>query len=327
MKAAIIGLGAMGAGMAGNLHRAGFLSGAWNRTRTRGETVASKHGFSHSESIKDACKHADLAIISVSADQDLRDVSHQLVSILPAGTIVLDTSTVSADTAREVSQAFAEAGIAFLDGPVSGGKEGAENGTMVMMVGGEPELMQRIMPILEVITSRATHMGPVGAGQATKAVNQIMAAGILQAVSEALAFGEAQGLDMAEVIELLSGGAAGNWFLAHRGLSMTQGRFEPGFRIALHHKDLKICQAMAAKQHASLPCVEMTLVHYQRLIEAGHGDEDISALYRVKRALFESKTHRRRLCRRISTRANATPSGISTGHCWYWPARDRVRHA
>jgi len=289
MKAAVIGLGAMGAGMAGNLHRAGRLSGAWNRTRNRGEAVAATHGFTLADTLQDACRDADLVIISVSADQDLREVSNQLIPVLPSASIVLNTSTVSADTAREVAQTYADAGIAFLDGPVSGGKEGAEKGTMVMMLGGDPEVIDRISPILEVITSQSSHMGPVGAGQATKAVNQIMAAGVLQAVSEAMAFAQAQGLDIPKVIELLSGGAAGNWFLAHRGLRMTQGNFKPGFRVALHHKDLKICQAMAAEHHASLPCVEMTLVHYQRLIEAGHGDDDITALFRVKRALFEKQ--------------------------------------
>lgn len=289
MKAAVIGLGAMGAGMAGNLHRAGRLCGAWNRTRSRGAAVATKHGFTLSATLSDACSNADLVIISVSADRDLREISNQLIPVLPSGTVVLDTSTVSADTAREVGQTYAEAGLAFLDGPVSGGKEGAEKGTMVMMVGGDPEVLERVSPILDVITSQASHMGPVGAGQATKAVNQIMAAGVLQAVSEAMAFAQVQNLNIPKVIEILSGGAAGNWFLAHRGLRMTQGNFEPGFRVALHHKDLKICQAMAAEYHASLPCVEMTLVHYQRLIEAGQGDDDITALYRLKRDLFEKQ--------------------------------------
>jgi 3-hydroxyisobutyrate dehydrogenase len=176
--------------------------------------------------------------------------------------------------------------VHFLDGPVSGGKEGAEKGTMVMMLGGEAELVERLRPLLAVITRRIDHMGPVGAGQATKAVNQIMVAGINQAVTEALAFGEAQGLDVDKVIGLLGGGAAGNWFLDHRGPTMVRDTFAPGFKLALHHKDLKICQAMAADDEATLPCVEMTLLHYQRLIEAGHGDEDISALFRLKRSLF-----------------------------------------
>ena len=288
MKAAVIGLGAMGAGMAANLHRAGLLACAWNRTRSRAEAAAAPLGYTLADTLEQAAGSAELVITSVSADRDLLDVAAALKPALRRGTVVLDTSTVSADTARRVAADLAESGVDFLDGPVSGGKEGAEKGTMVMMVGGDPAVLDRVRPLLDVITAKVTHMGPVGAGQATKAVNQIMVAGINQAVGEALAFGAAEGLDLDKVIELLGGGAAGNWFLAHRGPTMVRDTFEPGFRLALHHKDLKICQAMAAAHGVQLPCVEMTLVHYQRLMETGHGDEDISALYRVKKALFES---------------------------------------
>jgi 3-hydroxyisobutyrate dehydrogenase len=287
MKATVIGLGAMGAGMAANLHRAGMLAGAWNRTRSRGEAAAAPHGYALAATPAEAIAKADLVITSVSADSDLLEVIDQLRPVLRSGQIVLDTSTVNAATAREAAARLEDVGVPFLDGPVSGGKEGAEKGTMVMMLGGDPSLMARLQPLLEVITSKTAHMGPVGSGQATKAVNQIMVAGINQAVTEALAFGAAQGLDLDKVIELLGGGAGGNWFLSHRGPSMVRGTFTPGFRLALHHKDLKICQAMAAEQQVQLPCVEMTLVHYQRLMEAGYGDEDISALFRAKKALFE----------------------------------------
>ena len=157
---------------------------------------------------------------------------------------------------------------------------------MVMMVGGDAAVLSSCMPILESISRKVVHMGPVGSGQATKAVNQIMCAGINQAVTEALAFGQHQGLDMDKVVDVVSSGAAGNWFVEHRGRSMTRGVFDPGFRVALHHKDLKICQAMLAADDVQLPMVEMTLVHYERLMADGHGDEDISALYRVKRPLF-----------------------------------------
>jgi len=127
------------------------------------------------------------------------------------------------------------------------------------------------------------HMGPIGAGQATKAVNQVMAAGINQAVTAALAFGQAQGLPMAQVVNVVSGGAAGNWFLAHRGKTMLEGIYEPGFKLALHHKDLQICQAMAERQGLSIDFLDQTLTDYQQLMAEGYGDEDISALYRLKR--------------------------------------------
>jgi 3-hydroxyisobutyrate dehydrogenase len=280
----------MGAGMAANLHRAGLLAGAWNRTAARGQAAASTHGFPLSDSLAGAATAAEVVITSVSADGDLLDIIRQLKPYLAAGHIVLDTSTVSAETARLAAERLASQGVRFLDGPVSGGKEGAAKGTMVMMLGGDAPTIARIQPVLDAITAKTAHMGPVGAGQATKAVNQIMVAGINQSVSEALAFGAAHDLDLDKVIDLLGAGAAGSWFLTHRGPTMTSGVFEPGFRLMLHHKDLKICQAMAATHGVQLPCVEMTLIHYQRLMEAGHGDEDISALYRSKQALFAKNT-------------------------------------
>jgi 3-hydroxyisobutyrate dehydrogenase len=164
--------------------------------------------------------------------------------------------------------------------------EGARNGTLAMMVGGNAAVLNRIAPVLDAIAGRIEHMGPVGAGQATKAVNQVMAAGINQAVSEALAFAAALELPLDKVIDVVGSGAAGNWFLAHRGPTMTRGNFEPGFRVALHHKDLAICKQMAQQFDVALPVVEMTLIHYRRLMRAGLGDLDISALYREKQGLF-----------------------------------------
>ena len=286
MKTTVIGLGAMGAGIAGNLFRAGHLSQAWNRSSERAQAAAAQHGFAIADSLESAAAQSDLVITSVSADGDLHQVVDRLCRAMSAGSVVLDTSTVSIETAREVSARLEAHGIHFLDGPVSGGKEGAEKGTMVMMIGGDAKVLGQLMPALESISRKVVHMGPVGSGQATKAVNQIMCAGINQAVTEALAFGQHQALDMDKVVDVVSSGAAGNWFVEHRGRSMCSGRFDPGFRVALHHKDLKICQSMLAADEVQLPMVEITLVHYERLMADGHGDEDISALYRVKRPLF-----------------------------------------
>jgi len=144
-------------------------------------------------------------------------------------------------------------------------------------------VLEAVRPILETMTGRIMHMGKTGAGQATKAVNQIMCAGINQAVTEALAFAQTQGLPMDKVIDVISGGASGNWFLQHRGLTMTQGTFTPGFKLALHHKDLKICQAMAALTGFPVPLTDMTLADYEQLMAQGFGDEDISGLFRLKR--------------------------------------------
>jgi 3-hydroxyisobutyrate dehydrogenase len=164
--------------------------------------------------------------------------------------------------------------------------EGARNGTLAMMVGGEPEVLERVRPALEAMAAHVVHMGASGAGQATKAVNQIMVAGINQAVTEALAFGAAQGLDLGRVIDVVGRGAAGNWFLTHRGPGMIEDRYPPGFQVALHRKDLQICQAMAHRQGVALSLVEQTLGDYQRLIDRAHGGEDISALYRLKKEVF-----------------------------------------
>ena len=286
MKTTVIGLGAMGAGMAGNLFRAGHLTHAWNRSPERGQAAAAHHGFALADALETAAGQADLVITSVSADADLQDVVVRLARVMSAGSVVLDTSPVSIETARSVSERLEAHGIHFLDAPVSGGKEGAEKGTMVMMIGGDRAVLDQIGPVLESISRKVVHMGPVGSGQATKAVNQIMCAGINQAVTEALAFGQHQGLEMDKVVDVVSSGAAGNWFVEHRGRSMTRGAFEPGFRVALHHKDLKICQAMMAADDVRLPMVEMTLADYETLMNEGHGDDDISSLYRLKRPLF-----------------------------------------
>ncbi|MEE8343556.1 MAG: NAD(P)-dependent oxidoreductase, partial [Gammaproteobacteria bacterium] len=206
--------------------------------------------------------------------------------------VVVDTSTVSRETAQAAAEKLLASGAAFLDAPVSGGVEGARKGALAMMVGGEAKILARVTQVLEVLATRIVNMGPVGAGQATKAVNQVMAAGINQAVCEALAFAKTLELPVDQVIEIIGSGAAGNWFLSHRGPTMAAGSFEPGFKIALHHKDLVICKAMAETFDVAMPLVEMTLIHYRRLMKAGYGEEDISALFREKLALFNKEPGR-----------------------------------
>ncbi len=287
IRTTVIGLGAIGAGMAANLHHAGLLAAAWNRTPERGRAAAERFGFRHTEHLQAAVQAADIIITSVSADEDLFEISLRIAPLLQAGNLVIDTSTVAIRTAREVSDLYGAHGIHFLDAPVSGGREGAEQGKLVMMVGGDSEVLCQVTPALDAISRKVMHMGPVGSGQATKAVNQIMVAGINHAVTEALAFGRHQGLEMDKVVEAMSNGSAANWFLEHRGRSMCDGRFEPDFRVALHHKDLLICQQMLAEDDLRLPIIEMTLVNYQRLMDAGHGNEDISALFRIKQDILD----------------------------------------
>ncbi len=283
MKAGFIGLGAMGARMARNIAKTGQLAAVWNRTAWVAEELALELGAVAASSPAELAGHVDVVLICVSADADVLAVIEDMSPGLRPGMLVVDHSTVAADTARKAAEIAGSRGAAFLDAPVSGGVEGAKNGTLSIMVGGEAEALEKVRPVLQAMASRIVLMGEVGAGQATKAVNQIMCAGINQAVTEALAFGAAQGLDMDKVIDVVAGGAAGNWFLDKRGPTMVRGSFAPGFKLALHHKDLNICLAMAEKLGIPLPVTQRTLEEYAKLMEGGHGDEDISALYRLKR--------------------------------------------
>lgn len=285
----VIGLGAMGAPMARNLARAGLLAAVWNRTPDKAHALTAELGVMCAADPADLARHCDVVLTCVSADTDLLAVVDLLMSGMDADKILIDTSTVQPATAIEIARRLAETGCGFLDAPVSGGVEGARQGTLAVMVGGDTATLERARPVLEAIGKHIAHMGPVGKGQATKAVNQIMGAGINQAVTEALALAEAEGLPLDKVIEVVSSGASGNWFLERRGPTMVRGEFPAGFKLALHHKDLTICKAIAERHGVSLPVVEMTLIHYRRLMEAGFGDEDISALFREKRKLFDNE--------------------------------------
>lgn len=282
MQTGFIGLGAMGQGMASNLAKSGYLTQIWNRTASKAQQLAKELNVDVAPSIQQMAASMDIIILCVSADKDVLEVIDSILETIQPGSIVIDTSTVSSDTAKQVSRLLAGKQAHFLDAPVSGGVEGAKNGTLAMMVGGDSAIFATAKTILDTISARIVHIGETGMGQGTKAVNQIMAAGINQAVTEALAFAQAEGLPLNKVIDVVSGGAAGNWFLKHRGLTMVQGHFQPGFKLALHHKDLKICQSMAEKNSSDLPLVAQTIDDYQQLMDAGFAVEDISTLFRLK---------------------------------------------
>ena len=284
MKTGVIGLGAMGAYMALNFHKAGSLHRVWNRSRGKADAIGEKTGVEIAESPEQLAEECKLIITCVSRDEDVLGVIERISTTIKANTIVVDTSTVASDTAKQAADILQKQGAHLLDCPVSGGVEGAKKGSLAMMVGGDKSVLERARPTLEAIAANITYIGPTGSGQACKAVNQLMAAGINQAVTEALAFGEVMGLDMDKVVDIVSSGAASNWFLDHRGKTMLSDSYTPGFKLALHHKDLGICKAMLENAcDASLPMIEMTLIHYQRLMEQGFGDEDISALFRLKK--------------------------------------------
>lgn len=288
MKTGFIGLGAMGYPMARNLHKAGLLSAAWNRSAVTAKRFAEEAGANVVDDIATLAADCECVVTCVSADADVLAVVETLAASLAKGSLVIDCSTVSSETAQRAAEILAGKGIGFLDCPVSGGTEGAINGTLAIMCGGRETDFERAQPVLQAMGKRFALMGPVGSGQATKAVNQIAVAGVNQAVSEALAFADAHGLDLAKVIDVVGGGAAASWFLTNRGPNMQRMSFPLGFKVTLHQKDLEICKRMAAAFDVQLPVVEMTLIHYRRLIEQGHSDEDISSLYRLKHAMFET---------------------------------------
>jgi 3-hydroxyisobutyrate dehydrogenase len=286
LAAGFIGLGAMGRGMARNLHRAGLLHGVWNRTPAPAVEIASELACVAAANPAQLAAACDVVVLCVSADGDVLDVVDAMASALRPGSIVIDCSTVAAATAREAARRLAARSVEFLDAPVSGGVEGARDGTLAIMVGGARDAFEHAQPVLAAMGRAVTHFGPSGSGQAAKATNQIMCAGIIQAVGEAMAFAKAEGLPLEALIETLGKGAGSSWYFVNRAPNMVRGSYPPGFRVRLHEKDLRICHDMASRHGVQLPVVEMTLLHYRKLIEQGHGDEDISTIFRLKDAMF-----------------------------------------
>jgi len=296
MRVAFLGLGAMGEPMARNLHKAGLLSAVWNRTSARATSLAAELGCSalptlaalaSSQSGAPPDAHLDAVVLCVSADADVLEIVTAMAPLLARGTLVIDCSTVSADTARRAAALLGARGIDFLDCPVSGGVEGARQGTLAIMCGGDAAAFARAQPLLAAMGRTITHFGATGAGQAAKATNQIMCAGIIRAVAEAMAFARAQGLPLEPLVETLGKGAGSSWYFVNRAPNMIPGSYPAGFRVRLHEKDLKICRDMAAQQGVALPVVDSMLAEYAQLIARGHGDEDISAVYRLKHELFD----------------------------------------
>ncbi|MGI9264172.1 MAG: NAD(P)-dependent oxidoreductase [Gammaproteobacteria bacterium] len=281
-----VGLGTMGFPMALNLHKAGLLAAVWNRSPDKAADFSDRTGCTACSDPASVAHLSEIIVLCVSGDGDVLEVIDQLAPHLADNALIIDCSTVSASTAQQAAERLSEKGARFIDCPVSGGTEGAWNGTLSLMMGGDAVDIERARPVLEAIGATISHMGPVGAGQATKATNQIMVAGINQAVSEAMAFGQAHGLQIETMIGALEGGAAANWFLSHRGPNMANGEFPLGFKVALHAKDLRICRDMAASYDVRLPIVEMTLLHYKKMLQDNDDEEDISSLFRLKSALF-----------------------------------------
>jgi 3-hydroxyisobutyrate dehydrogenase len=284
MKIGWIGLGAMGWPMAGHLHGAGLLAAVWNRSRAKAEAFVAQHDNTElADDPAELATNVDVVATCVSADQDLKDLVANMRPALKPGQILVDHSTVSPATARELAEQLAGIEVGFVDAPVTGGVEGAFHGRLAIMGGGRWEHFHALEPAFGAYGRVHHHLGPSGAGQAAKAVNQLMVAGIAEAVCESLALMEKLDLPRESMLEILSGGAAGSWFLDKRGRTMLADEFEVGFAPALLLKDLKICQALCQQTGFDSGVLELALPDYAKLVETGETGRDISALIRHKR--------------------------------------------
>lgn len=286
MKMGWIGLGAMGGPMAGHVHAAGLLAAVWNRSADKSAAFADAHdGVGVADDPAALAAGVDVIAICVSADEDLRGVIAALGPGLRAGQVVVDHSTVAPETARDIATELNAMDVAFVDAPVTGGVEGARDGRLMIMAGGDANAFARLAPAFEAYGRLAKHLGPAGSGQAAKAVNQLMVAGIAEAVCEALALMERLGLPADDMRELLGGGAAGNWFLEKRGATMLADSFDTGFDPRLLYKDLKICRRVCAEAGFDSAVIDQALADYGQLLKRfDPPGRDISALIRLKRA-------------------------------------------
>ncbi|MDN3522535.1 NAD(P)-dependent oxidoreductase [Halomonas ramblicola] len=285
---AFIGLGVMGYPMAGHLARAGLEVRVYNRTEARAEAWAAEHGGSHHPSPREAASGADLVLVCVGNDDDVRQVTSGADGALHGmaeGSLLVDHTTASADLAEELDAACRERGVDFLDAPVSGGQQGAENGALTIMCGGEPTAFARVEPLLGHYGRAVTLLGPAGSGQLTKMVNQICIAGLVQGLAEGLHFAEQAGLDQQRVIEVLAQGAAGSWQMENRHRTMIADQYDHGFAVDWMRKDLGICLEQARRLQARLPVTALVDQFYADVQVMGGGRWDTSSLLRRLRAV------------------------------------------
>lgn len=280
-----LGLGTMGAAMAANLARAGFAVTAWNRTPGRAPEL-DEVGVVRANTPADVARATDVVVICVSDTPDVAAVlfgPDGLAGGARDGQLVIDCSTISPSETRDFARRLRERGVALVDAPVSGGSEGAQKGTLTIFCGGEQADVERARPILAAMGKTITHVGASGAGQAVKAVNQVILAGTYLGVAEGIVLAMKAGLDVAQVAEALGGGAAQSWVLANRSERMRTNVYPLGFKVALHRKDLGIALEMAREMGADLPVAEMASDFEAQLVARGHADDDMSALARVIR--------------------------------------------
>jgi 3-hydroxyisobutyrate dehydrogenase len=280
-KLAFLGMGVMGFPMAGHLKKAGHDVVVYNRTAKKAQDWAAKHGGGHAATPAEAAKGADIVLVCVGNDDDLRSVvfgDKGAIAGMASGTILVDHTTASAEVAREIYADAKTKGIGFLDAPVSGGQAGAENGQLGIMVGGDADTFAKAEPVLKIYAKALSLMGPVGSGQLTKMVNQICIAGLLQGLGEGMNFAMKAGLDTEKVLSVITAGAAGSWQMNNRAKTMVQGKFDFGFAVDWMRKDLSICLDEAKRNKARLPMTAVVDQFYAQVQARGGGRWDTSSL-------------------------------------------------
>jgi 3-hydroxyisobutyrate dehydrogenase len=286
-KIAFIGLGVMGFPMAGHLHKAGHEVVVYNRTTAKAENWASAHqGGTWAATPSEAVQGVDFVCLCVGRDADVEQVMCGEQGVLAglagrSGVVIVDHTTTSAQLARQMHECAQAQGASFIDAPVSGGQKGAETGTLSIMMGGEAALVAKAMPLLQAYGKTLVHIGPSGCGQLAKMVNQICIAGVVQGLSEGLAFGQKAGLEMDKVVSVISKGAAGSWQMDNRATTMLADQFDFGFAVDWMRKDLGLCLEEAHRIGAQLPLAQLVDGFYAELQQQGCGRMDTSSL--VKR--------------------------------------------
>jgi 3-hydroxyisobutyrate dehydrogenase len=280
-KTAFLGLGVMGYPMAGHLKQAGHAVTVYNRTAAKAAEWAGKHGGTHAATPREAARDCDIVACCVGNDDDLRSVvlgENGAFAGMKKGSVFVDHTTASANVARELATEAARLGLRFIDAPVSGGQAGAENGVLTIMCGGDAATFDEIKPVIMAYGRMAQCLGPVGSGQLAKMVNQICIAGLVQGLSEGVNFGMAAGLDMKQVLEVISKGAAGSWQMENRGKTMVDNKFDFGFAVDWMRKDLGLCIDEARRNGAPLPITALVDQFYRDVQQMGGRRYDTSSL-------------------------------------------------
>ncbi|WP_228004997.1 NAD(P)-dependent oxidoreductase [Amycolatopsis sp. YIM 10] len=274
---AVIGLGIMGGPMAANLVKAGYRVIGFNRSREKVDALVAQGGRG-AESVAEAVSGADVVLTMLPDSPDVEEVSRDLLANARPGSLWIDASTIRPDVAARLVGAAVERGLRAVDAPVSGGEAGAVEGTLSIMVGGTAEDVEAARPVLDAVGSTVVHVGPAGSGQTVKAANQLIVAGTIELVAEALVFLDAHGVDAEAAVKVLAGGLAGNRILDRKAAGMIAGDYTPGFRVDLHHKDLGIVTSAAREAGVAIPLGALTAQLMGALRARGHGSLDHSAL-------------------------------------------------